>query len=70
MSRLWLELMTAVLDVALSRPTVPHVNDCPADASDTLSAFEAVSARASGNTGSGKSAYSIILVSVFIGGVP
>ncbi len=58
----------AVLEAALSRPMVTHVGDRLADVSDAMSALETVSGTASGNTGSGKSAYSIILAFLVVGG--
>ncbi|KAJ3488012.1 hypothetical protein NLG97_g6284 [Lecanicillium saksenae] len=63
-----IELMTAFLDAARSRPIVAHVGDRLADENDTSSALEAVSAIASGKTGSGKSEYSII-IALIVGGV-
>lgn len=53
--------------MAPSRAAVPHVGDRLAEANDTVSALEAVSASASGNTGSGKSAYSIMFAYVIVG---
>ncbi|KAM3532385.1 hypothetical protein NHJ13051_000371 [Beauveria bassiana] len=61
--------MTVFLEGALSLPLVPQVGDPLADASDTVSVLVATTpAGASGNKGSGKSAYSIIFALVF-GGV-